>query len=88
MTIDEIRAEAEKLGYHVVKNRASSNPNMGKKKCRDCVWLDMSEKCTIGYECKNTIKYFRTWTAKYKYASSPCCKLFAEREVQDEVPNI
>lgn len=83
MTIEEIRAEAEKLGYHVVKNRASSNPNMGKKKCRECTWLDMSKKCTIGYECKNPFKDFRSWSAKYKYASTPCCKFFAEREDEE-----
>lgn len=84
MTIEEIRAEAEKLGYHVVKNRGTRNTYMGKKKCKDCIWLDMSEKCTIGYECKNPLKIFRTRTAKYKYAHTPCCLKFSERSDKDD----
>lgn len=79
MTIEELRVEAEKLGYHIVKSRESKNPYMGKRKCKDCIWLDMSEKCTIGYECKNPLKKFRTRTAKFKYAHTPCCSKFAER---------
>ncbi len=79
MTVDELRAEAEKLGYHVVKTRKRKNPNIGVKKCKDCTWLDMNEKCSIGYVCKNPNKRFRTRTAHFKYGHTPCCSLFADR---------
>ena len=72
MTTEELRAEAEKLGYSIIEKN--------KKKCKECIYLDMSDKHTIGYVCKNPMKHFRTRTAKYKYASTPCCTRFTERK--------
>ena len=77
MTVDELRAEADKLGYYITKKRPCRKAI--DKRCRDCIWLDMSEKHTIGYKCKNPNKQFRTETAQFKYPHMACCTLFAER---------
>ena len=79
MTVEELRAEAEKLGYYITKKRSSSSGSG--HKCRECVWLDMNKKNCIGYECVNPNKIFHTKTAHYKYGHNPACKLFVDSEV-------
>lgn len=78
MTVEELRAEAEKLGYYITKKRKTDN--LGKyHKCGECIHLDLNEKCTIGYKCTHPCKRFRSSTAQWKYNHTPACKLFIER---------
>ena len=83
MTVEELRAEADKLGYYITPYRASTR-NSERHFCRDCKWLDTTEKCTIGYECVCPNKRFQTRTAKWKYRHTPACRLFEEKESKDE----
>ena len=78
MTVEELRAEAEKLGYYITKKKPS-NKGAGHK-CRECVWLDMSEKCCIGYKCANPNKsFYNNTTARFKYGHTPACRLFVDK---------
>ena len=49
-------------------------------KCRDCKWLDLTQKTSIGYACTNPdIKHARLGYLKQK--SAPACKRgFAAKE--------
>ena len=76
MTVAELRKEAKKLGYKIIK---VNPPRVAKyQKCRDCKYLT-GEKSTIGIECMNPDKRFRTKTAHFKYPHTKACKLY-ERE--------
>ena len=76
LTVQELREEARKLGYKIVKVYP---PRVSKyNKCKDCIWLDMQgEKTVIGYECKCIYKHFNNpTTAHYKAPSGKACKCF------------
>ena len=75
MTLDELRTEAAKHGYHLVQNKCTKYTG---PQCRDCIWLDMQgEKTVIGYECKCNYKHFRNpTTARYKSPSGKACSCF------------
>ena len=53
------------------------------KKCRDCKYLDVQEKKSIGCLCRNSGKKFRTDVAMWKYPTAKACKLFEEKEDQE-----
>lgn len=77
MTVKELRAEARKLGYKIVK---VNPPKVAKyDKCRDCKYLT-GIKSTIGVECMNPTKEFKTNTAHFKYPHTKACKLFEREE--------
>ena len=78
MTIEELRKEAEKLGYVVVKKQVSRYKPATYNKCKDCKhWK--GEKRSIGRECLHPTKEFmNSETAHYKYSSQKACKLFEE----------
>lgn len=78
MTVEELRAEARKLGYKIVK---VNPPRVAKyDKCRDCKYL-IGEKKSIGIECMNQDKQFHnSGTAHYKYPHTKACKLFERKE--------
>ena len=54
------------------------------KQCKDCKWLDMSKKTSVGYPCKNTNRL--TYGGKLshlKAPTTPACKTgFEPKEVQ------
>lgn len=81
MNVSELRAEAKKLGYTIIK---TNPPRVAKyRKCQDCKWLDTEHRCSIGYKCTNPDKYFRTKTAMWKYKHTKSCKLFENKGVTD-----
>lgn len=49
------------------------------KRCGDCKYLD-DKKTIIGYRCSRPNWTFRTTTAMFKYATTPGCKAFEEKE--------
>ena len=81
MTVEELRAEAEKLGYYITKKR--NNPKIVGKKCGNCKFLTGEHSC-IGIECQNPCREWRTKTARFKYKHTPACRMFVEREVADD----
>ena len=76
MTEEELRAEADRMGFYIVKKQGASLQG----KCGNCKHLDMNEKLTIGFKCTNPDKVFHTKTAMWKYRHTPCCKLYEEKE--------
>lgn len=50
-------------------------------KCRDCKWLDMTERKTIGCKCVCP-RLTHEGTAAWKYPSTPACKKGFERKVE------
>lgn len=87
MTIYELRKEAKKQGYKLVRLTPSEKPKKADyEKCRDCKWLNTENHCCIGYECVCPHKWFRTQTAMWKYKHNKACKYFErETEVQNEI---
>ncbi len=78
MTAEELRKEARKLGYKIVK---VNPPRVAQyQRCKDCKWLDMNSHCSIGYECIHPTREFRTKTAKWKYSHTKACRLFERKE--------
>ena len=76
MTVEELREEAKKLGYKIIK---VNPPRVAQyQRCRDCKYLT-GDKHTIGIECMHPTREFRTRTAHFKYPSAKACKLY-ERE--------
>lgn len=57
------------------------------KQCKDCKWLDMSKKTSVGYPCKNTNRL--TYGGKLshlKAPTTPACKTgFEPRNEQHEI---
>ena len=45
-------------------------------KCGSCKWLDLSQKSSIGYVCKNPGKEWRHKTSMYHAKSARACKKF------------
>ena len=45
-------------------------------KCKDCKWLDMTQKTSVGYLCTNTtrIMYGKSLVSRLKPPTSPACK--------------
>lgn len=80
MTVDELRAEADKLGYYITQKK--HYPNDMRDTCGKCKWLDFEGgKSCIGYECVCPHKKFRnTSTAHMKYTHTPACKCFVKKE--------
>lgn len=77
MTVEKLRKEARKLGYKIIK---VNPPRVAKyNRCRDCKYLTGIES-TIGVECMNENKQFRTKTARFKYPCAKACKLFERKE--------
>lgn len=53
---------------------------MNDKKCRDCKWLDLEQKTTVGYMCVNpNITHARLGYLKQK--ASPACKRGFEQKI-------
>lgn len=50
------------------------------RKCKECKWLDLNKKCSVGYLCRNPYKHFRTKTAMWKSSCTKACLSFTERE--------
>lgn len=50
------------------------------RKCKECKWLDLNKKCSVGYLCTNPEKRFLTNISMWKAPTTKVCKLFAERE--------
>ena len=86
MTVDELRAEAYKLGYHIVPNRSTATKKNKGRYCKECKWLDIKgEKRVIGYECLCDHKHFyNNTTAHWKYPYTPACSCFEEVNADDE----
>ena len=80
MTVEELRAEADKLGYYITKKRGTTTTY---NKCGECKYLT-GERSSIGIVCENPDKYWRTKTAMYKYRHTPACKLFEEGARSDD----
>lgn len=77
MTVTELREEAKKLGYRLIK---INPPRIAKyQKCRDCRYL-VGKKTQIGVECMNPYKTFKTSTAHYKYPHAKACMKFESKE--------
>lgn len=57
------------------------------RQCKDCKWLDMSKKTSVGYPCKNTNRL--TYGGKLshlKAPTTPACKTgFEQRNVRHEI---
>ena len=54
------------------------------KKCRDCKWLNLDKKTTVGYQCDNpNITHKGVGYLKYK-SSKACVKGFEQREDDGE----
>lgn len=49
------------------------------KACEDCKWLDLNDKTSCGYRCKNPYKDWRTRVAMLKYKWAKACKMFEEK---------
>lgn len=80
MTVQELREEAEKLGYRIIK---VNPPRVAKYiKCKDCVYLT-GEKTQIGIMCMNPNKTFKTSTAHYKYPHAKACMKFKRKEIEN-----
>ena len=79
MTIEELREEANKLGYKVVPMGRPRPTTALYDKCKDCVYLT-GEVRSIGIECKHPTKQFRTEYSQFKSPSSKACKLFIKKE--------
>ena len=56
------------------------------KQCKDCKWLDMSKKTSVGYPCKNTNRLMYGGKLSHlKAPTTPACKTgFEPKEVQNE----
>ena len=78
MTVEELRAEAEKLGYYITKKRPPRKATTYRK-CGECKYLTGEFK-TIGIRCENPKKCFRSRTACYKYRHAPACKMFERKD--------
>lgn len=77
MTVEELREEANKLGYIIIKR----NPTRIAKyqKCGQCKYLTGEVK-SIGIRCMNPDKVFQNdSTAPYKYKCQKACKLFENK---------
>ena len=77
LTVAELRKEARKLGYKIIK---VNPPRVAKyNRCRDCKWLNTDSHRSIGYECTHPTKEFRTSTAHFKYKHNKACKLYEKK---------
>lgn len=55
------------------------------KACEDCKWLDLNDKTSVGYRCKNPDKVWHTRVAMLKGKGAKACKMFIQREeIQNE----
>ena len=77
MTVEELRAEADKLGYYITKKQPQKATAY--RKCGECKYLT-GKHSSIGIVCENPAKTWRSWTAQYKYRHTPSCKLFTEKD--------
>ena len=71
-----------------METESNSSKNLEKatcKKCKDCRWLK-GEKSSVGIECTNPLKRWRSRVAKYKQMSAKACKKFSPRLV--DISNI
>lgn len=63
----------------------ADNPYEAKSKprCKECKYLDLEDKKSIGYKC-NRPGFHRTWeSAAWKQKSAAACKAFERKEEDD-----
>lgn len=74
----------EELGNHIAEADKKINAKADKKirsykACEECKWLDLNDKTSCGYRCKNPYKDWRTRVAMLKYKWAKACKMFEEK---------
>jgi len=67
--------EALTIAIDVLKSRIKK-PD---KTCKDCVWLNLDDKHTVGYPCMNPNKKWKHFASNLKYKGTRCCKMFEGR---------
>lgn len=80
-TVPELRAEAKRMGYKIIK----VNPPRTAKyiKCKDCKYL-CGKKTNIGIECLHPTRKFRTQLAHYKPPANKACLKFERKDNDNE----
>lgn len=80
-TVPELRAEAKRMGYKIIK----VNPPRSAKyiKCKDCKYL-CGKKTNIGIECMHPTRKFRTQLAHYKPPANKACLKFERKDNANE----
>lgn len=57
-------------------------------KCKECAYLNMNVKSSIGYRCEQTVRPWKSKTAMYKYAHTPACSAFKPKESPKDIKQI
>jgi transcriptional regulator with XRE-family HTH domain len=80
-TVPELRAEAKRMGYKIIR----VNPPRSAKyiKCKDCKYL-CGKKTNIGIECMHPTRKFRTQLAHYKPPANKACLQFERKDNANE----
>lgn len=80
-TVPELRAEAKRMGYKIIKVNPPRTANY--IKCKDCKYL-CGEKTNIGIECMHPTRKFRTRLAHYKPPANKACLQFERKDNDNE----
>lgn len=75
MTYEELRDEAERQGFKLVKKGRPKPKTVTYDRCKECKYLK-GEKSSVGIECINPNKEFLRPISRYKAPSAKACKLF------------
>ena len=75
--INKIKMHLEEAN-NLLTELGKEKPEVEKLKCKDCVFLDMDKKCSIGYYCTAPKNWPHSVSA-WKAPTAPACKTYFKR---------